>query len=215
MRHLYWHKPRLVVLGPKIEELPDDHRSKPRCLFQLSRLFELVGHYLEGAGDDFQVAQTFGSISNANRLLGLHKEGIQQVEDALDIYKQLNETSEQARPWKQLATLLYNDNQLDATEKATSRAIDLLSDNFRSATATASLAAYIIRRARRRGPSSTSRRPLGSHSFNRDGHLCWINYSLADLFFSENRLDDAHAHIERAELYAINNSHSLGRVMGQ
>jgi hypothetical protein len=76
MEHIFWHKPQLVVLGPKLEGLPDDHPSKPTCLYQLSRLFDSVGNFAEckrlfvhtlklwrERGDDFGVAGTLLSLS--------------------------------------------------------------------------------------------------------------------------------------------------------
>jgi hypothetical protein len=33
MGHLHWHKPRLVVLGPKLEGILDNQPFKPKCLF--------------------------------------------------------------------------------------------------------------------------------------------------------------------------------------
>ena len=47
MRHLYRHKKRQTVLKQKIEGLPDDHRSKPQCLFQLALLSRSVGNPME------------------------------------------------------------------------------------------------------------------------------------------------------------------------
>jgi len=139
MAYLYWHKPRLVILRPKIEGLPDDHCYKPRCLLQLSRLFQLVGNHTERKrlliralelwrerGDRFQVAQTLRLLSNVNRALGHYTEGIQQAREALKIYEQLDHTVEQGQSLKELAWLLYDDNQLTAAEAAASRAINLL-----------------------------------------------------------------------------------------
>jgi hypothetical protein len=80
MEHLYWHKERLVVLGPKIEGLPDDH-LQATMLVQLSQLFELVGNYLESKqllthamklwraqGNDSQVAESLKFLSDAENL---------------------------------------------------------------------------------------------------------------------------------------------------
>jgi len=88
--HLAWHKPRLVVLGPKIEALPDDHPSKAQCLHWLAWLFESVGNQVErkrlfthtlklwrARGDHYQIAQTLVELCDTNRLIGLPEEGIQ------------------------------------------------------------------------------------------------------------------------------------------
>ena len=140
MEHLYWHEPRLVVLGPKIEGLPDDHSSRPQCLSELSQLFNSVGNHEESKrlltrtlelsreqGSDLQVAQTLRLLSNANRLLDRNDEGIQQAREALEVCERLDDVSGQAYSLQQLAWLLYDDDQPDAAEEAVSRAIDLLS----------------------------------------------------------------------------------------
>ena len=47
LKHLYQHKPRPTILKSKIEELPDDHRLKPECLYRLSRVLSQVGNDVE------------------------------------------------------------------------------------------------------------------------------------------------------------------------
>ena len=228
MRHLYWHKPRLVVLGPKIEGLPDDHRSKPACLFGLSRLFGSVGNDAESKrlliqalglwrerGDEFQVAETLRLMSNSSRLLGRYKEGIAQAKEALEIYKRLNHISGQAESWQLLAWLLYADDQLDAAEEAALRAIDLSDEGNQFPVCDCYRILGNICRSKGETEKAVNHfeTALGiASTFNWHDHLFWINCSLAELFFSEKRIDDAHAHVERAKSHAINFPYYLGRA---
>ena len=91
MRHLFWHKRRLIVLRRKIELLPDDHPFKLECSYELSRLFYSVGNHaeqkrllshvlvlLKERGDDCLAARILSRLADANRLLGLRKEGWQR-----------------------------------------------------------------------------------------------------------------------------------------
>ena len=141
MAHLFWHKRRLVMLGPKIEALPDNHRFKPDCLFELSLLFHSIRNDMERKrlllytlklwrerGDNFEVAVTLWFLSDANRCLKLYKEGIDQAREALEIQEQHNDKLGQARSWDYLASVLHADDQLDAAEEAASRAINLFLD---------------------------------------------------------------------------------------
>ena len=93
MRHRCWHNPRYTVLGMKVEGLPDNHLSKPSCLFELSQLLASVGNgngsplalKLEGElGKDDRVVLTLMELSDANRVLDLYEEGIQQMKEGLE-----------------------------------------------------------------------------------------------------------------------------------
>ena len=141
MLHIDRHKPRLVVLGPKVEGLPDSHPFKPRCFFTLSGLMSSVGNFAGGKqllvhalnlwrerGDHSQVARTLTSLAYTNRALDLLEEGILQAKEAVEIYGELDDKTGQARSLQTLALLLAKDGQVDAAEEAASRMVDLSPD---------------------------------------------------------------------------------------
>ena len=89
VEHLHWNKPRQTVLKPKIEGLPDGHRSKVKCLLRFSKLLGSVGDHagqkrflthaltFEREGEsDSRVPLTLRFLSRVNRGLSLHKEWI-------------------------------------------------------------------------------------------------------------------------------------------
>ena len=229
MAHLFWHKSRLIVLGPKIEGLPDGHPSKPGCLSELSRLFDSVGNNVERKrllvqslelhrerGSDRQVADTLRLVSLANQELGLYEEGMQQAKEALGIYEQLDDITGQARSLQLLAALFYDDNQLDAAGEAASRAIDLLveGDQYPVCECHRTLGKIYRSKGETEKAIDHFETALGiASSFDWSDRLFWIQYDLAELFFDRGRFDDAHQGLERAKSHAINDSYRLGRAM--
>ena len=230
MEHIDWHKPRLVALGPKIAALSDDHPSKAECLFRLSSLFDSVGNNMERKRllihtlklrrkeeDDYEVAQTLEVLSNANRMLGLYDEGIEQAEEASGIFERLNNTSGQARSLDSLARLLRADKQLDAAEEAAFRAINLLpnkGEEFQAAQCHRLLGDIYHSKGETETAIEHLETALGiASSFGWSGELFWIHHSLAELFFSENRFDDGRAQIEHAKSHVTDEPYSLGRAM--
>jgi tetratricopeptide (TPR) repeat protein len=95
--------------------------------------------------NDVGVASTLEELSDANRSLGLHEEGIQQAKEALEFYERLGDKEGQIRRLNLLAFSLHFDKQFDAAEEAASRAIELLPEkveNSSSAVLIAFLATY-------------------------------------------------------------------------
>ena len=230
VRHLYWHKPRRTVLGPKLEALSDDHHSKLLCLIDLSRLFQQTGndterkrlltHALElerRRGDDLRVARRLRNLSNVNQSLGLYREGIRQAEEALEIFERIGGSSEQMQCLDALAWLYLDGNKLDAAEKAASRAINLIEGKGQEYLL-CSLYRLLGTTHRRKGDKKKAihhfKTVLGIAS-TRNWHdqLFWANHELASLFKGEREFDDANSHIERAKLCVVNDARRLGRAM--
>ena len=232
MDRLYWHKPRLVTLGPKIEALPDDHPSKARCLQGLSSLFCSVGNHVERKrllthalelwrenGDDVQVAQTLRSLSDTNRRMGLYEEGILQAEEASEMYKRVGYTASQAGCLVTLASLLRSNKQLNPAEKAISQAIDLLPKEGEQ------VRAYKCHRVRGEiyydlGETEKAIHHFEiatqiAHSLNRPEQLFWVNYRLVQVLCGEGKFADAQARLECAKPQAVNNPYLLAHTMDQ
>ena len=230
IRHIYWHKPRSITLKAKIEGLPDGHRSKPFCLFGLSWLFESVGNCVEQKRllaqvlrlgrqreDDYQVAQTLRSLSDANRQLGLREEGIKQVKEALKIHERLGDTLEQACCLKELALLFYDDERLEDAEEAAFHAIDLFQgkgEEFSVCVSHRTLGNIYYSKGEKEKAIYHLEVALRitSHFKWRD-QLFWTHFDLALLFFGEERFEDAHAHIDQAKSHTVDNAYYLGRAM--
>ena len=227
MTHLFWHKPRQTMLKSKIEALTDDHRSKPKCLSELSRLFETLGnnaerkrlltHALElerRRGDDRWIATTLQRLSGANQLLNLPEQGIQQAKEALEIFERIGETSGELQVLDRLAWLLYGDNQLGAAEDTAFRAINLATEKGQEL--------YVCRFHRVLGKvlqskgetekaidhfeaaiSIASRRNWKDDLFSN-------HYDLAALFGDEGKFNEASSHLEQAKSYTVNDAYQLG-----
>ena len=229
MEHLIRHNNRPTILQPKIEALPDDHLSKPECLFLLSRLFELVGNKVERKrllahtlklereqGDDYGVAQKLRYLADTNQDMGLYDEGIQQAREASEIYERHGNTVAQAGCLVGLAWLLHSNEQLDAAEEAASRAITLVPEEGNEFLAFQSH--YIL------GKVYQSKEKMGTAIYHyettlgiasasgRHDQLFAVHSSLVEVFACEHRFDDAKAHLKCAERYAVNSLDYLHHV---
>jgi tetratricopeptide (TPR) repeat protein len=232
MEHLYWHKPRLVMLERKIEALADDHPSKLGCLFHLSWLFQTVGNYAEPKrlltraldlfqeqGDGRGLAQTLRQLSVVHFWMDLFKEGIPQAKEASEIYERLGDIVEQAKCLIELAWLLHYDDQLDAAGEAASRAIHLLpgkGEQFLVCRCHHTLGAIYGSKGDTKKAVQHLEVALGIASpFNWSSLLSSVHFSLAQLFSGEGRFGDAHTHVGHAKLHAVNDhdTFSLARTM--
>ena len=230
IQHLYWHKPRETVLRSKIEDLPDDHRFKPSCLHELSSLFESVGNHAvrkkllthalvlsRKQGDDAEVAQTLGELSDVNGWLGLYGEGIQQAKEASEIYERLGETLKQARCLNDLARSLSADNQLDSAEDVASRTINLISekgDEFLLCQSHRVLGDIYQSKKEKEKAIHHFEAALGIASrFDWKSQLFWIHYGLASLLIDLHQYNDARIHVEQAKLHTAGSQYRLGRAL--
>ena len=166
-------------------------------------------------GSDRKVARTLGYLSDTNRMMGLHKEGIQQAKEALKILEQLGDTETQAGCLMKLASLLHSDKQFDAAEEAVTRVIGLVPENRSQVYESHRVLGGVYQSKGKTGKAIHHYElALGiASSFNWHDGLSFIHYSLALLFLDQGRFDDAHAHIEQTKLHTINNPYYLGRTM--
>jgi tetratricopeptide (TPR) repeat protein len=142
---------------------------------------------------------------------------MQQVEGALETYRQLGNTGRQAGCLIDFARMLCKDKQFNAAEEAAFRATDLLPEEGKQ---------YQVCQSHRllgkiyHSEDDTGKAihhfelALGIASpFKWHDVLFWVHYRLAWMFHDEGRLDDVNDHIERAKSHAVDSAYNLGLAM--
>ena len=230
MRHLSWHKPRPVALGTRIVELPDNHPSKPRCLFDLSRLHGTIFNHAESKrlltyalklwrerADNLWIAQTLKSLAHVNWQLDLVKEAILLAREIPEVFEGLDDTVEQANSLQYLALLLAEDNQLDAAEEAASRAIDLSSDEP-TQSQICEHHHILSHTYRSRGEVEAAINHLQqaveiAHSLDRQDRETSLLRCLVRLLLGEDRHDDAQVHLEHLKTHVAGDPYASGLIV--
>jgi tetratricopeptide (TPR) repeat protein len=174
--------------------LRDDHRSKPECLLELSQLFRSVGNYTE------------------NKQLRVHSLKPRREGGCGNLIAQ-------TLMFLACATDLIrgSDSQLGAAEGAASQAIGLFTDlgeQFEVCQGYLILGIVCHSKGKIEEAITHFEAAIGIvSSFNYHAQLFWNGYSLVDLFFDEERFDEAHVHVERAKSHAVDDAFLLGRGM--
>ena len=148
--------------------------------------------------------------------MGLYEEGIRQAKEGSEICERLWKGVGQAQCLINLAFLMHDDGQLDAAEEAASRAMDLLPEKGEQ---------FLVCRGHRilgkiYHPKGEREKAIhhfkAAHeiasSLDLNDELFWNYFSVALLFSGEGKLDEAHAHIERARSHAANDAYNLARA---
>ena len=155
-------------------------------------------------------------LSEVNRHMGLHKEGIEVAKEALEIFERLGFAAQQAECLVKLALLFCSDRQFDAAEEAALRAIGILpeeGDQFMVCTSHRTLGEIYRFKGEIKKAIHHNEVALGiASSFDWPDLLFWVHYGLAGLFRCQGRLDDAQAHVEHAKSHAINSAYYLGHA---
>ena len=230
MKHLGMYKPRLVALGVRCEELPDDHRSKPECLIWHARLFAVFGNTVESKrlltltlklwrerGNDRGVARALTSLCDINKAQGLYGEGVEQAREAVAIYQRLGDPVAAAHSLHSYTLVLAANDQPEAA-KTTAREVTelhrILDNQFGVCRSLYILGKICLSKDEIGDAKKHFEEALEVASPSRwDDQLFLIHHALAWALFKQGNLDGAHVHIERAKSHAINDKHKLGHAM--
>ena len=133
------YKPRPVILGPKINILPETHPFKANCVRALATLFAVLGDFSvarrlhfhelrlwEGHRNELNGAIALTRLADANRLLGSTREGIGQAEEALKIFERLEDKCWQGHCLKIIAWGYVDCRQLRGASRCVDRLFALL-----------------------------------------------------------------------------------------